>query len=121
MVKTECSGNRFEFATMHGTRQMVAEFSGGTITSDGGGLLLQETDRKLNLLSRFSECFGDARNPALIEHSVEQLVRQRVYALALGYEDLNDHEQLRLDPLLGALAGKASSCAAIRDSPSTNC
>ena len=86
---------------------MVAEFSGGTITSDGGSLLLQETDSKLNLLTRFSQCFVDGRNPVWIEHSVEQLVRQRVYALALGYEDLNDHEQLRLDPLLGAWAGKA--------------
>lgn len=107
MVKTECSEKRFEFATQHPTRQMVAEFSGGTISSDGGGLLLQETDKKLNLLRRFSQCFGDARNPALIEHSVEQMVRQRVYALAQGYEDLNDHDQLRLDPLLGALVGKA--------------
>ena len=100
---------------------MVAEFSGGTITSGGGSLLLQETDSKLNLLTRFSHCFVDGRKPDWIGHSVEQLFRQRVYALALGYEDLNDHEQLRLDPLLGALAGKASSCAAIRDSPSTNC
>jgi hypothetical protein len=86
---------------------MVAEFSGGTISSDGGSLLLQETDAKLNLLARFSQCFVDGRNPALIEHSVEQMIRQRVYALALGYEDLNDHDQLRLDPLLGAMAGKA--------------
>ena len=68
---------------------------------------MQETDAKLNLLTRFSECFVDGRNPALIEHSAEQMVRQRVYALALGYEDLNDHDQPRLDPLLGALAGKA--------------
>ena len=68
---------------------------------------MQETDAKLNLLTRFSEYFADGRNPALIEHSAEQMVRQHVYALALGYEDLNDHDQPRLDPLLGALAGKA--------------
>jgi len=92
---------------MQGTRPIVAEFSGGTISSDGGGLLLQETDSKMNLLARFSQCFVDGRNQDLIEHSVEQMIRQRVFALALGYEDLNDHEQLRQDPLLGAMAGKA--------------
>jgi hypothetical protein len=104
---TECIENRFEFASAGSGREIVAEFSGGTISSDGGGLLLQETDAKMNLLSRFSQCFVDGRNPILIEHSVEQMVRQRVYGLALGYEDLNDHEQLRQDPLLALLAGKA--------------
>jgi len=92
---------------VHGTREIVAEFSGGTISSDGGGLLLQETDSKMNLLARFSQCFVDGRNQDLIEHSVEQMIRQRVFALALGYEDLNDHEQLRQDPLLAVMAGKA--------------
>jgi hypothetical protein len=104
---TECNQDRFGFASVGGSREMVAEFSGGTISSDGGGLLLQETDSKMNLLTRFSQCFVDLRNPDLIEHSVEQLIRQRVYALALGYEDLNDHDQLRQDPLLGVMAGKA--------------
>lgn len=103
---TECIQDRFGFASVGGTREIVAEFSGGTISSDGGGLLLQETDSKMNLLARFSECFVDRRNPLLIEHSVEQMIRQRVYALALGYDDLNDHEQLRQDPLLGLMAGK---------------
>ena len=103
---TECIQDRFEFASVGGTREIVAEFSGGTISSDGGGLLLQETDLKMNLLARFSQCFVDRRNPLRIEHSVEQMIRQRVYALALGYEDLNDHEQLRQDPLLGLMAGK---------------
>ena len=107
MVITECSESRFEFASGGSARKVVAEFSGGTISSDGGGLLLQETDARMNLLARFSECFLDGRDPALIEHSVEQMVRQRVYALALGYEDLNDHDQLRQDPLLGLMAGKA--------------
>jgi len=96
---TECNQDRFEFASVQGTRQIVAEFNGGTISSDGGGLLLQETDSKMNLLARFSQCFVDRRNQELIEHSIEQMIRQRVYALALGYEDLNDHEQLRQDPL----------------------
>jgi hypothetical protein len=104
---TECNEDRLEFASVQGTREIVAEFSGGTISSDGGGLLLQETDSKMNLLARFSQCFLDGRNQDLIEHSVEQMIRQRVLALALGYEDLNDHEQLRQDPLLGVMAGKA--------------
>jgi hypothetical protein len=77
------------------------------MSSDAGALLLRETDLRLDLLLRFSQCFLDGRNPDLIEHSVEQMLAQRVYALALGYEDLNDHEQLRNDPLLRMLAGKA--------------
>ena len=107
MVITECSEDRFEFGGGPGARQVVAEFNGGTISSDGGGLLLRETDSKMNLLARFSQCFADGRDPLQTEHSVEQMVRQRVYALALGYEDLNDHEQLRQDPLLQMMAGKA--------------
>jgi hypothetical protein len=107
MAMTECNQDRFEFASAQGRREIVAEFSGGTVSSDGGALLLQEADSKMNLLARLSECFIDRRNPVLIEHSIKQMIRQRVYALALGYEDLNDHEQLRQDPLLSALAGKA--------------
>ena len=103
---TECSELRFAFAT-EGRREMVAEFSGGRISSDGGALLLRETDQKMKMLSRFSQCFLDGRDPDLIEHSVEQMLAQRVYGLALGYEDLNDHEQLRHDPLLRVVAGKA--------------
>lgn len=103
---TECIQSRFWFAK-HFRREVVAEFSGGTMTSDGGALLLRETDQKLNLLPRFGRCFLDGRNPERVEHSVEQMLAQRVYGLALGYEDLNDHEQLRYDPLLGVLAGKA--------------
>ena len=103
---SECNQSTFEFAA-HFSRQVVARFDGGTITTDSGGLLLRETDRRLNLLPRFAECFLDARNPVFVEHSVESLVSQRVYGLALGYEDLNDHEQLRQDPLMRVLAGKA--------------
>ena len=109
---TECNQSTFEFAA-HFSRQVVARFDGGTMTTDGGGLLLRETDRRLNLLPRVAECFLDGRNPVLVEHSVEQLVSQRVYGLTLGYEDLNDHEQLRQDPLLRMLAGKAD----VEDSP----
>lgn len=77
------------------------------MTTDAGGLLLRETDRRLNLLARLAECFVDRRDPKLVRHSVRELVAQRVYALALGYEDLNDHEPLRQDPVLRLLAGKA--------------
>ena len=103
---TECTELRFAFAT-EGRREIVAEFNGGAISSDGGALLLRETDRKLKLLERFSQCFLDGRNPILVEHRIEQMLAQRIYGLALGYEDLNDHEQLRQDPLLKLLAGKA--------------
>jgi hypothetical protein len=85
---------------------MTAGFDGGTMTSDGGGLLLREADRRLNLLPRLARCFLDGRQPLLVKHSVAEMVSQRVYGLALGYEDLNDHEQLRQDPLLKVLAGK---------------
>jgi hypothetical protein len=109
---TECNQSGFEFAD-HFSRQVVARFDGGTITTDSGGLLLRETDRRLNLLPRLAKCFLDARHPVFVEHSVQELVLQRVYGLALGYEDLNDHEQLRQDPLLRVLAGKAD----VEDSP----
>jgi hypothetical protein len=102
---TECSQSAFEFKA-HFSRRVEADFDGGQMTSDGGGLLLRETDRRLNLLPRLAECFLDGRNPLLVKHSVSELVSQRVYGLALGYEDLNDHEQLRQDPLLRVLAGK---------------
>jgi hypothetical protein len=85
----------------------VASFDGGTLSSDGGVLLLAEVDRKRGLLEQFAACFSDHRNPAMVEHSVVELVRQRVFALALAYEDLNDHDELRRDPLLAAVVGKA--------------
>ena len=100
-----CSQFEFEFQA-HFSRRVVAGFDGGAMTSDGGALLLRETDRRLNLLPRLAECFLDGRSPLLVKHPVAQLVAQRVYGLALGYEDLNDHEQLRQDPLLRVLAGK---------------
>jgi hypothetical protein len=102
---TECTQSEFEFQA-HFSRRVVARFDGGGMTSDGGALLLRETDRRLNLLPRLAECFLDRRSPLLVKHPVAQLVSQRVYGLALGYEDLNDHEQLRQDPLLRVLTGK---------------
>jgi hypothetical protein len=82
----------------------VARFDGGTITSDGGGLLLRQTEKGLNLLPRLAACFLDGRQPERIEHSIEEMLAQRIYGLALGYEDVNDHEQLRTDPLFHVLA-----------------
>src|ERR1019366_2295906 len=99
---TQCSQSEFEFKG-HFSRRVGAAFDGGTMTSDGGALLLRETDRRLNLLPLLAECFLDRRNPVLVTHPVAEMVAQRVYALALGYEDLNDHEQLRQDPLLVAV------------------
>jgi len=89
-----------------GRREVVARFDGGKITSDGGGVLLRETERSTCIINRFAACFTDHRDPDRIEHTVKELVAQRVYALALGYEDLNDHDDLRHDPLLAVLVGK---------------
>jgi len=103
---TECNQESFEFEELF-SRQVVARFDGGTISSDAGGLLLRETERRIGLLKRLRGCFSDGRNPARIEHGLEQMLAQRIYGLALGYEDLNDHDQLRADPLLAVLVGKS--------------
>jgi len=105
-MTTDCNLPQLEFqgATR---RTVVASFDGGTLTSDGGILLLGEVDRQRGILEQFAACFTDHRNPALIEHSVPELIRQRVFGLALAYEDLNDHDELRRDPLLAAVVGKA--------------
>jgi Transposase DDE domain group 1 len=105
LAMTQCTQSHFEFKG-HFSQQVVARFDGGTISSDGGSLLLRETDRRLNLLPRFAACFLDGRAQGRIEHSVLEMVSQRVYGLALGYEDVNDHEQLRKDPLFGVLTGR---------------
>jgi hypothetical protein len=102
---TECNQSSFGFEAL-GSREIVARFDGGTISSDGGSLLLRQTDRRLNLLPRLAECFLDGRNQNLVDHSIQEMLSQRVYGLALGYEDLNDHEQLRHDPVFGILAGR---------------
>ena len=87
--------------------QIRAQFDGGAITSDGGGLLLREVDKRVGIIRQFAACFTDYRDPERIEHTVQELVAQRVYGLALGYEDLNDHDQLRQDPLLAVLVEKS--------------
>ncbi len=102
---TQCTQSGFDFKA-HYSRDVVARFDGGAISSDGGSLLLRQTDQRLNLLARFSLCFLDGREQDRVEHSILEMVSQRVYGLALGYEDLNDHEQLRNDPLFGVLAGR---------------
>ena len=104
-MPTECSERSFDFQPL-GAREVTARFDGGTITSDAGGLLLREIEVKTGLLADLAQCFDDFRDPELIEHSVEELIKQRVFALALGYEDLIDHDQLRTDPLLATLVGK---------------
>ena len=104
-MKTQCNKHLFAFQAQN-RREVVAKFDGGTISTDGGALLLREAERLTGIIAGFAACFTDHRAPERIEHSVEHLVAQRIYALALGYEDLNDHDQLRHDPLLAVLAGK---------------
>ena len=102
---TECTQPSFGFEGS-GQREIVARFDGGTISSDGGALLLRQTDKRLNLLPRLAECFLDSRKQERVEHSILEMLSQRIYGLALGYEDINDHEQLRSDPMFGILAGQ---------------
>jgi hypothetical protein len=116
---TECNQQSFEFEE-HFSRQVTARFDGGQQTSDAGGLLLRETDRRLRLLKRFAACFVDGRSAGRIEHSVEEMVAQRVYGIALGYEDLNDHEQLRHDPLLAVMAGRTETESALAGKSTLN-
>jgi hypothetical protein len=102
---TECNQTAFPFEG-HFSREVVANFDGAQMTTEGGALLLREADRKIGLLKRVAACFTDTRDLQRIEHGLSEMLAQRIYGLALGYEDLNDHEELRRDPLLGLLAGK---------------
>src|SRR5438876_5490759 len=104
-MPTECSAEHFDFGTVEG-RAVEAAFDGGLVSSDAGALLLGATDRAIGLIDRFAACFHDERREDLIEHQVATLVGQRVFGIALGYEDLNDHDELRHDPLMAVLAGK---------------
>jgi len=122
-MRTECIADLFGFAPVEG-RRVEASFDGGRITSDAGGLLVGMTDRALGLVDRLAQCFTDHRDPELIEHTVRTLVGQRVLGLTLGYEDLNDHDRLRHDPLLavvlGKLEAKRSDCAPIAGKSTLN-
>jgi hypothetical protein len=104
-MNTECSEKLFEFHPLGG-REVRVGFEGGAITSDGGGLLLREVEKRTGIVERFAACFRDHREAERVEHTVRELVAQRVYGLALGYEDLNDHDELRRDPLLAVLVEK---------------
>ena len=122
-MQTECSPTLFEFEPVE-RHKVVAGFDGGIITSDAGGLLLGQLDRGLGLIRRMAACFTDRRDARLLEHTVETLVGQRVFAIALGYEDLNDHDELRHDPLFHVLAGKLdakrSDCAPVAGKSTLN-
>jgi hypothetical protein len=107
-MPTECSPDRFGFARVDG-RAVVAAFDGGRITSDAGALLLGATDRAIRLVERFAACFQDDRSAEHVEPAIETLVGQRIFGLALGYEDLIDHDQLRHDPILAVLVGKLAA------------
>ena len=104
-MPTQCSRDLFGYEVVEG-RQVVAAFDGGDNTSDAGALLLGATDRAIGLVGRFAACFADGRAQAQVEHTVEAMVAQRVFGIALGYEDVVDHDQLRFDPVLATLAGK---------------
>src|SRR6266516_6654520 len=122
-MQTECTPDIFGFEAVEG-RQVVAAFDGGAITSDAGALLLGATDRAIRMVDRLASCFVDRRSQAQVEHSVATLVGQRIFAIALGYEDLNDHETLRHDPLMAVLAGKLEArradCAAVAGKSTLN-
>lgn len=112
-MPTECTSPDLVFQPL-GARDVVGRFDGGTVSSDGGCLLLGEAERVTGTLRQLAACFTDYRDPDAIEHTVAQLLAQRVYGLALGYEDLNDHDVLRLDPLLATLVGKGDPTGADR-------
>jgi hypothetical protein len=122
-MQTECSQDSLDFASL-GSRKVTAAFDGGAITSNAGALLLRETDRGIGLSREVAACFKDGRRQDRIEHAVETLVAQRIHGIALGYEDLNDHDDLRHDPVLGLLSGKAetrrSGCAVLAGKSTLN-
>ncbi len=107
-MPTECSAESFDFGSVEG-RRVEAAFDAGLVTSDAGALLLGATDRAIRMIDRFASCFHDERRPEWIEHEVSTLVGQRVFGIALGYEDLNDHDELRHDPMMAVLAGKLAA------------
>jgi hypothetical protein len=122
-MRTQCTAEQLEFFKV-GRRRVVAAFDGGRVSSDGGALLLGKADRAIGLIDRLAGCFKDGRRSDLIEHSVRTLIGQRVFGVALGYEDLNDHEALRHDPVMGALLGKLEAqrenCAALAGKSTLN-
>jgi hypothetical protein len=122
-MQTQCNAEQLEFSCV-GRRRVVAAFDGGQVTSDAGALLLMRTDRAIGLIDRLARCFIDRRSQADIEHSVRTLVAQRVLGIAAGYEDLNDHDALRSDPLwaavIGKLEAKRAQCAPLAGKSTLN-
>jgi len=122
-MPTECSADLFGFAPVEG-HKVVAAFDGGQMTSEAGAMLLGATDQHIRLIERFAGCFTDYRDAALVEHRVPSLVGQRVFGIALGYEDLIDHDQLRHDPVMavlgGKLAAKRADCAPLAGKSTLN-
>lgn len=122
-MPTECNAEQLEFSCVE-RRRVVAAFDGGMVSSDAGALLLGRVDEAIGLIDRLAGCFSDYRKPELIEHTVRTLIGQRVFGMALGYEDLNDHEQLRSDPvfasLLGKLKARRSDCEALAGKSTLN-
>jgi len=122
-MPTECSQDSLDFASLGG-RKVTAAFDGGAMTSNAGALLLRETDRAIGLSRQAAACFSDGRRQDRIEHGVETLIAQRIHGIALGYEDLNDHDELRHDPVLGLLSGKLEArrgdCAALAGKSTLN-
>jgi len=122
-MRTDCSQDSFDFGTVEGHR-VVGAFDGGQITSHAGGLLLGTSNRAIRLIERLARCFKDGRDPDALLHTVPALIGQRIFAIALGYEDINDHDHLRHDPVLQALAGKLtakrSNCAALAGKSTLN-
>ena len=110
-MRTDCSQDSFDFGTVEGHR-VVGAFDGGQITSHAGGLLLGASNRAIRLIERLARCFKDGRDPDALLHTVPALIGQRIFAIALGYEDINDHDHLRHDPVLQVLAGKLT-CQAV--------
>jgi hypothetical protein len=113
---TDCNEQGLLFQAL-GSRQVVADFTGGTLSSDGGALLLRQVDVNLGVTQTLAQCFTDARQQVYVDHTVPQLLAQRIYGLALGYEDINDHERLRLDPLLATACDKRDPLGADRFNP----
>jgi hypothetical protein len=122
-MPTECSPDLFDFGSVEG-RRLVAAFDGGAVSSDAGALLLGASDKAIGLVGRLAGCFRDERQADLIEHGLATLIAQRVFAIALGYEDLIDHDELRFDPVLAAVSGKLearrSNCAPLAGKSTLN-
>ena len=117
---TECNRELLTFSSLS-SRKILADFDGGRLTSDAGGLLLREVDRRIGLTAALAECIADPRDPEKIVHDVQTMLAQRIHGIALGYEDLNDHDALRSDPVMQTLAERVPDEDTPLASPATLC